>query len=122
MKLGLGNSLPKTKASKSAAVNPFANSPRTFVESPAQVIFDQAGTSILFASNGAGGVLKMSGTTNVYPSTSTAFFYYSWNGTAWVYVGLKTQGQNTAVTSFTHSTIDVLDAINAVYFAANYTP
>lgn len=122
MKLGLGNTLTKTKASKPAVFNPFADSPRTFAQSPHQCIFDQAGTNKLLASNGSGGKLKMSGTTNVYPDTAVSYYYYSWNGSAWDYVSLKTQGTNTAVTSFSYSTENIVNAIEGVYFAANYTP
>ena len=123
MKLGLGNTLTKTKASKSAAVNPFAASPRTFLESPQQVIFNDGATLLLYASNGAGGAIKMNASeTSAYPNSTTAFLYYSWNGAAWVYVGVKTQGTNFNVSSFSHSTFNIINWNNAVFFAANYTP
>jgi len=121
IRLGTLLGIRTQKKSGGGGVNPFADSPRTFVQSPQQVILDNGGTLYLFASNGDGGALKMSvGNATFYPNTAVAFFYYSWNGSAWAYVGLKTQGQTFGVTSFSYSTFNIVDAVGTTYFAANY--
>jgi len=120
--LGLNVTLSlKNKRGGASAANPFEKSPRTFIESPQQVILIQGASTLLYASNGDGGVLKMNGDeVTFYPNTAVAFFYYSWNGSSWVYVGLKTQGQSSNVTSFSHSTFNITNWNNAVFFAKNY--